>query len=143
MTGIMIIRNDFLKCLFSGLLLLSFKQAAQAQETQPTHTKDDLKSVKAAIESGKAVLLDVREKAEWENGHLKDAKSLPMSELTKSNGESFLKLRIDRQKIVYAHCGAGVRALKASTILKQKGYDVRALKPGFSDLLDAGFPEAK
>ena len=114
-----------------------------SQDQKPMHTKDDLKSVKSAVESGKAVLLDVREKAEWENGHLKDAKFLPMSELTKSKGESFLKLKIDKKKVIYTHCGAGARALKACEMLKAEGYDVRALKPGFSDLLDAGFPEAK
>ena len=114
-----------------------------AQDQKPMHTKDDLKSVKSAVESGKAILLDVREKAEWENGHLKDAKFLPMSELTKSKGESFLKLKIDKKKVIYTHCGAGARALKACEMLKAEGYDVRALKPGFSDLLDAGFPEAK
>lgn len=112
-------------------------------DAKPTHTTDDLKTVKSAVESGKAVLLDVREQAEWDNGHLKDAKFLPMSELTKSKGEAFLKLKIDKKKVVYTHCGAGARALRAATMLKAQGYDVRALKPGFSDLLDAGFPEAK
>lgn len=123
---------------FSMTALNSF-----SQDQKTMHTKDDLKSVKSAVESGKAVLLDVREKAEWDNGHLKDAKFLPMSELTKSKGESFLKLKIDKKQVVYTHCGAGARALKACEILKAEGYDVRALKPGFSDLLDAGFPEAK
>ena len=114
-----------------------------ADDAKPTHTTDDLKTVKTAVESGKAVLLDVREKAEWENGHLKDAKFLPMSELTKSQGDAILNLKIDKKTVVYTHCGAGARALRAATMLKAKGYDVRALKPGFSDLLDAGFPEAK
>lgn len=127
---------------FSTLISLTATNSF-SQDAKPMHTRDDLKSVKSAVESGKAVLLDVREKAEWENGHLKDAKFLPMSELTKSKGESFLKLKIDKKKVIYTHCGAGARALKACEMLKAEGYDVRALKPGFSDLLDAGFPEAK
>jgi len=126
------------------LVISGFSSGLYAQDAaKPTHTTDDLKTVKANVSSGKAVLLDVREQAEWDNGHLKDAKFLPMSELTNSKGESFLKLNIDKKKVVYTHCGAGARALRAAAMLKEKGYDVRALKPGFSDLLDAGFPEAK
>ena len=132
----------FLTSIVSAAVVSMFASSSIAQNTKPMHTKDDLKTVKLAVESGKAVLLDVREKSEWENGHLKDAKFLPMSELSKSKGESFLKLKIDKKQVVYIHCGAGVRALKACEIIKLEGYDVRALKPGFSDLLDAGFPEA-
>lgn len=133
-------RRTFLMAItsFSTISALSAK-AADA----PMHTKESLETVKSAVESGNAVLLDVREKAEWENGHLKDARFLPMSELTKSKGESFLKLKVDKNKVVYTHCGAGARALKAATMLKEQGYEVRALKPGFVELLDAGFPEAK
>ncbi|MNC96941.1 hypothetical protein D3C83_144460 [compost metagenome] len=45
-------------------------------------------------------------------------------------------------KIVYCHCGSGVRCLKAADELKKLGYDVRPLKPGYKDLLKAGFEPA-
>lgn len=136
-------RPKTLSVLFSGIIMALFASMTHAEDAKPMHTTEDLKSVKSAVESGKAVLLDVREKSEWENGHLKDAKFMPTSELTKTMGESFLKLGIDKKKVVYTHCGAGARALKMATMLKEKGYDVRALKPGFDELLEAGFPEAK
>ena len=44
-----------------------------------------------------------------------------------------------KDKIVYCHCGSGVRCLKAADELKKLGYDVRPLKPGYKDLLKAGF----
>lgn len=116
---------------------------AEKPDVKPTHTKDDLPTVKAAVESGKAVLLDVRSENEWEAGHVKGAIFSPITELEKSGGESFLKLKLDKSKVIYTHCGAGGRALRAATMLKEKGYDVRALKPGFSDLIEAGFPEAE
>jgi len=126
-----------------ALAFFCFTQNLSAQDNKPTHTTDDLKTVKAAVTSGKAILLDVREKAEWDNGHLKDAKLMPTSELTSTKGESFLKLGIDKKKVVYTHCALGIRALRMANLLKEKGYDVRALKPGFDDLVEAGFPEAK
>jgi phage shock protein E len=120
----------------------TFVASAVAQEpAKPTHTTDDLKTVKAAFDSGKAVLMDVRSKDEWDNGHVKGALFQPITELDKTKGESFLKLKIDKSKVIYTHCGAGGRALKAATLLKQEGYDVRALKPGIAELLDFGFPE--
>ncbi len=108
---------------------------------KPAHTKDDLATVKAAVDSGKAVLLDVRSQDEWDAGHVKGAVFSPISDLEKTAGESFLKLNLDKSKVIYTHCGAGGRALRAATMLKEKGYDVRALKPGFADLIEAGFPE--
>jgi rhodanese-related sulfurtransferase len=100
--------------------------------------------VKKAVADDKAVLLDVREKSEWENGHLKDAKLLPLSALQAGAGataEDVAKIA-PKDKIVYLHCGSGVRCLKAADALKKLGYDVRPLKPGYMDLLKAGFAPA-
>ena len=107
------------------------------------HTKDTLDAVKKAVAADQALLLDVREKSEWDDGHLKDAKLLPLSVLkTDPKADEVAKI-IPKDKVVYLHCGSGVRSLKASDELKKLGYDVRALKPGYSDLLEAGFPAAK
>lgn len=43
---------------------------------------------------------------------------------------------------MYLHCGSGVRTLKAADELKKLGYDVRPLKPGYKELLKAGFEKA-
>ena len=44
-------------------------------------TKDSLTIVKKNIEGEKAVLVDVREKSEWNAGHVAGAIFLPLSEL--------------------------------------------------------------
>ena len=107
------------------------------------HTKDTLDAVKKAVADDKAVLLDVREKSEWDDGHLKDAKPLPLSVLKAgAKAEEVAKI-IPKDKVVYLHCGSGIRSLKAADELKKLGYDVRALKPGYTDLLEAGFSAAK
>ena len=106
------------------------------------HTKDTTDAVKKAVAADKAVLLDVREKTEWDDGHLKDAKLLPLSLLKAgAKAEDVAKI-IPKDKIVYCHCGSGVRCLKAADELKKFGYDVRPLKPGYADLLKAGFAPA-
>jgi len=106
------------------------------------HTKDTTEEVKKAVANGKAVLLDVREQDEWDAGHLKDAKLLPLSTLKSGAKIEDVAKVVPKDKIVYCHCGSGVRSLKAADELKKLGYDVRPLKPGYRDLIKAGFEQA-
>ena len=106
------------------------------------HTKDTTDMVKKAIADDKAVLLDVREKSEWDDGHLKDAKLLPLSVLQAGVKVEDVAKIVPKDKLVYCHCGSGVRCLKAADALKKLGYDVRPLKPGYMDLVKAGFAPA-
>jgi len=107
------------------------------------HTKDTLNTVKKAVAEEKAVLIDVREKSEWDDGHLKDAKLLPLSILKAEPKAEDVARVIPKDKIIYCHCGSGVRCLKAADALKKLGYDVRPLKSGYADLLKAGFAPAQ
>jgi rhodanese-related sulfurtransferase len=118
--------------------LVAILSTAQAAD----HTKDTPQDVKQAVANGKAVLLDVREKGEWDAGHLKDAKLLPLSDLQAGVKSEELAKKVPKDKVVYCHCAAGARALEAADILKKSGYDVRPLKPGYKDLLKAGFEKA-
>jgi rhodanese-related sulfurtransferase len=111
------------------------------------HTKDSLDKVKANVGQQKALILDVREQSEWDEGHLAGAKLVPLSKLKsgRSAKEFVDQLAKDapKEKIIYCHCRAGVRALVAGDILKELGYDVRPLKQGYEELIEAGFPKAK
>ncbi len=113
-----------------------------AQESL-AHTKDPLDAVRENVKSGKAVIVDVREQGEWEAGHLKGAILAPLSKL-KNQGQvaEMLKL-LPKDKIVYTHCKAGGRSLTCGDILKAHGYDVRPLKPGYDDLVKAGFEKVE
>jgi phage shock protein E len=106
------------------------------------HTKDTTDAVKKALADDKAVLLDVREQSEWDDGHLKDAKLLPLSTLKGGAKAEDVAEVVPKDKVVYCHCGSGVRCLKAADELTKLGYDVRPLKPGYADLLKAGFAPA-
>ena len=113
----------------------------------PKHTKDPLPLIKERISKNEAILVDVREKNEWEDGHLQSAIFLPLSGLEEGGAnESFagkLAAKLPKDKIIYCHCVSGGRVLPASAILQKLGYDVRPLKPGYESLLKAGFENAK
>ncbi len=105
------------------------------------HTKDSPADVQKALEQKKAILLDVREQSEWNEGHLKDAQWLPLSKLKKGNPRELTK-HLPKDKIIYTHCRSGVRSVQAANVLEKLGFKVRPLKPGYKDLLEAGFPKA-
>ncbi|MFO0936811.1 MAG: rhodanese-like domain-containing protein [Gemmataceae bacterium] len=107
------------------------------------HTKDTTEQVKKAVEEGKAVLIDVREADEWKEGHIIGAKHLALSDLKTGISKEKLKELLPEGKIVYLHCAAGGRCLKAADLLKTAGFETRPLKPGYQALLKAGFDKAK
>jgi rhodanese-related sulfurtransferase len=109
-----------------------------------THTKDSLDEVKANVKAGKAILLDVREQSEWDAAHVAGAVHIPKSKLDAASAEELPKLliKLDKGTVIYTHCKGGGRALFCGELLKKQGYDVRPLKPGINELLQAGFEKA-
>ncbi len=126
-----------------GALLLAVAVLAPTTALAVDHTKDSLATVQRGVTEQKAVLVDVREKEEWEDGHLRDARLLPLSVLEQGVREDDLARILPKDKVIYLHCAFGGRCVQAAAILKKQGYDVRPLKPGFDALLDAGFPSVK
>jgi rhodanese-related sulfurtransferase len=128
-----------MRCGFSigvaAVALAAGLPAARAAE----HTRETPQEVKKAVDEGRAVLLDVREKPEWDAGHIKGARLLPLSALQDGVKAEDLARTVPKGKVVYCHCAAGRRSLVAADLLKTLGYDVRALKPGYNDLIKAGF----
>lgn len=117
--------------LFALLVAPAFVAAAE-------HTKDSLEAIKKATADKTAVLVDVREAEEWTEGHVKGATFLPLSTLKDASAEAVAK-KLPKDKIIYTHCRAGRRSVAAAELLEKLGYDVRPLKPGFEDILKAGF----
>lgn len=121
------------------LFLFASSAAARAQDM---HTTDSLEQVKRALADNKAILLDVREPAERKAGYLESSTSLPLSQMKKAEDLKRLTKEWDKSKVIYTHCAAGRRALTCAPMLKELGFEVRALKAGYKDLLGAGFEKA-
>lgn len=117
--------------------LLGLVLTAGALWAGPEHTQEPIADVKASVVAKKSALVDVREQDEWNAGHLADAQLLPLSQLKTSATEAAKPLPKD--KPVYLHCRSGKRCVEAAAILKDLGYDARALSQGYEKLLEAGF----
>ena len=123
------------RAILLGLVLGAASGAAVAE-----HTKDSLDVVKQAVAQQKAVIIDVREPDEWAEGHLANAGLLPLSVLERGVPPQELAKILPKDKIIYCYCLAGGRCAEAASMLRPLGYDVRAIKPGYPQLVKAGFP---
>jgi rhodanese-related sulfurtransferase len=65
-----------------------------------------------------ALMLDVRSKAEFDGGHVIDARHVPQDEIAKS-AETLKKYR---EKVVIACCESGMRSGAAARVLRAQGF---------------------
>ena len=121
------------------LALACIPSPLRAAET----TTDSLATVLNNVSEKKAVIVDVREQAEWDKGHVGGAIFLPLSELKQGLDATALAKRVPKDKIIYTHCVVGKRSLAAANILEGFGYTVRSLKPGYKEMVAAGFKSAE
>jgi hydroxyacylglutathione hydrolase len=63
-------------------------------------------------------VLDVRNENEFAEGHVKDAMSLPLGNMT----DPAQIARLEENQNIYVHCGGGYRSMIASSLLKRQGY---------------------
>jgi rhodanese-related sulfurtransferase len=85
------------------------------------------------LESG-AILLDVREDAEWRAGHAPGARHIPLSRLSARARE------LAPQRTVITVCRSGHRSAGAAMILARQGRDVINLSGGMRGWARAGLP---
>jgi rhodanese-related sulfurtransferase len=92
------------------------------------------------INRGKAVVLDVRDAAEYAGGHLPDSKNIPLTELGGRVGE----LNKSKAKTVVVVCQKGARSASAAKELAKAGFeDVVCLDGGLAAWQTLGLPLAK
>jgi NADPH-dependent 2,4-dienoyl-CoA reductase/sulfur reductase-like enzyme/rhodanese-related sulfurtransferase len=71
--------------------------------------------VRELVESNQ-IIIDIRERREYERGHVKEAKNIPLSVLRERMNE------IPKDKPVYLYCRTGQRSYNATLALRNSGY---------------------
>jgi glyoxylase-like metal-dependent hydrolase (beta-lactamase superfamily II)/rhodanese-related sulfurtransferase len=75
------------------------------------------------------VVLDVRKPAEFADGHVKDARNIPLDELT----DPAAMADIEEEQNVYVHCAGGYRSVIAASLLKRQGiHNLRNVTGGWA-----------
>lgn len=120
------------------LFVLSAAAALAAEATRITPAE-----AAQRVKDGKAVLVDVREPAEWaQSGVAAPAALLPKSDFdgAKAQWKGFLEKNQGKQVILY--CRSGKRADTVATALAAQGVST-ANAGGFTDWEKAGLPTRK
>jgi rhodanese-related sulfurtransferase len=87
-----------------------------------------------------ALVLDVRETAEFGKGHIKNAKNMPFSSLK----DKLKNIAKHKNAAVLAYCNNGAVSNKACKVLQQEGFtNVHNIAGGINSWLDAKLPVTK
>jgi phage shock protein E len=94
----------------------------------------------AKSKSGEAVILDVREKDEWDEGHIPDA-----IHMSRGTIELDIEEKVpDSDAMIICHCGGGGRSALAAESLQKMGYkNVRSMAGGLKAWRAAGLSTTK
>ncbi len=83
----------------------------------------DLATAQAAVKSGSAVLVDIREPSEWRGGVARQAALLPLSDLRGSRTQWRAFLEKHPRKRLLLYCQSGTRSGMAAAQLRGEGLD--------------------
>ena len=91
----------------------------------------------AKLQNHEAVIVDVREKDEWEEGHIPHAINLSRGTIELDIEEKVP----DPNAMIICHCGGGGRGALAAESLQKMGYkNVRSIAGGLKGWKAAGLP---
>jgi len=89
----------------------------------------------AKVAAGEAVVLDVRKRSEWDEGHLAGAVHVPLGEVPAAVDG------LPTGTTIIVHCESGSRSAIAASVLRARGrHDVANLKGGINAWIQAGLP---
>ena len=81
------------------------------------------------------VIVDVRKTSEFDKGHLKEALTIPLDELT----DPASMANFDDNQNIYIHCAGGYRSVIASSLIKRQGiHNIRNVVGGFKAISELG-----
>ena len=85
--------------------------------------------IKEYIDNKSVIIIDLREKREYEQGHVRGSVNIQINDLEK------YVYQYPRDKIMVVYCKTGARSIIAARILKQYGYQVKNVIGGMKNYL--------
>lgn len=90
---------------------------------------------KQMLESGEAMLVDVREQSEYDEGHISGAVLLPLGQIESRAAE----MLVDKKAKIIVYCRSGRRSAEAAKKLADMGYSNIFDMGGIQDWIKEGF----
>ncbi|MBI2511830.1 MAG: rhodanese-like domain-containing protein [Opitutae bacterium] len=109
--------NWFLLLIVAFVLFMTVRQLIAARPGIP------LDDAKAALKTGTAILVDVREPLEWTGGVAKTASLMPFSDLRGERTQWRAFLEKNRARKILVYCASGTRSGMVASRLRKEGFD--------------------
>jgi hydroxyacylglutathione hydrolase len=87
----------------------------------------DAAGLRQAVDRHQGLVLDVRQRLEWLDGHVPGSVNIHVGELSRRLSE------LPRDRRLYVHCLSGSRAAIAASLLDGSGFDVVLVGDGFAE----------
>ena len=118
------------------LALVSGGALAWPSLTRGKHSLSTLQAIQL-LNKGKVSIVDVRKSDEYNAGHLRDSKNIPVDDLAKRVSE------LDKTHPLLVVCQSGVRASRAAAEFRRAGFgEVYILDGGYTEWRSQGLPVA-
>lgn len=107
-----------------GILVAGCSSPPAQNETAPSAEPGDMVSISVndlleRVQSGeKPLIIDVREQAEWDAGHIEGARLMPLATVEKQIASA----GIDKGREIILICRSGNRSAQAYKVLQKLGY---------------------
>lgn len=105
----------------------------------PPEVAADLPTVEPAALPDDALIVDVRDAADWRAGHAPGAVSIPVGQLA-ARLDEVRALADSLGKTLAVSCGGGTKQLRATAYLRDNGVDAVVLRGGMRGWKSAGRP---
>lgn len=116
-----------LRFIFLGIFITLFSPSYSQKTLDPDfekfiekkikHTAEEISVIELKKDTSSYLLIDVREKEEYDVSHIKSAKNYPASHFKCSQLSS-----VTKEKKIIIYCSAGIRSEKIANKLKKEGY---------------------
>jgi rhodanese-related sulfurtransferase len=140
------ITGENVAAFWRGLRTLAIDVSADARELIHSfiNERDTFETVEhdellRRVESGRAVVIDVRPLQEYDAGHIHGATSIPLDELSKRIGE----IPQDREVVAYCRGPYCLLSVEAVEYLRHHGVSALRLAGGLPEWRAAGLPTTK
>ena len=121
----------------------SEQMVEEARRRITSVTPDEVAEV---VASGQVLVVDVREREEWDQGHIPQAIHVPRGELEfrADPASPLADPRLHPGRRILVHCALGKRSALATATLQEMGYEgVLNLEGGFEAWKEAGYPVSR
>ena len=131
--------HPFLWLGFFAVLVMMIKTEYESRTSQSTQI-NPMNAIRLINNNDDALIIDVRDSAEFAKGHIKGANNQPLSSL-KDKLETLSK---NKNSAVLAYCASGAASAKACRLLTQADFsNVHNIAGGLNGWIDAKLPITK